>query len=113
MDQFTTHTNGRLKFKTQDIRRERKIQRSRNGRRFESQGYAAGRFCVCACGVFEGVLALTMHSGLKDQDLSAGIHEDSKPRAEPVGEKTTGHAPIFDSKGAVGKQFTSKLSFLI
>lgn len=58
-------------------------------------------------------MALTMHSGLKDQDLSAGIHEDSKPRAEPVGEKTTGHAPIFDSKGAVGKQFTSKLSFLI
>jgi hypothetical protein len=53
---------------------------------------------------------LTWHySALKDQDLTDGIHEDSKPRAEPVGEKTTGHAPIFDSKGAIGKQFTSML----
>ena len=49
---------------------------------------------------------MNTNSALKEADFGAGIHEDAKPRSEPVGEKTTGHAPIFHSEGAVGKHFT-------
>ncbi|KAJ9638405.1 hypothetical protein H2201_002671 [Coniosporium apollinis] len=42
-------------------------------------------------------------------DLTDSIHEDAKPREEPVGEKTTGGGPsVFSSEGAVGKQFTTE-----
>ncbi|PNS15141.1 hypothetical protein CAC42_8142 [Sphaceloma murrayae] len=36
------------------------------------------------------------------------IHEASKPRGEPLGEKTTGAGTsAFDAQGAIGKQFTT------
>ena len=37
---------------------------------------------------------------------SQGIHEASKPRQEPMGEKETGATSVFDKEGAIGKQFT-------
>ncbi|KAJ9628874.1 hypothetical protein H2203_002777 [Taxawa tesnikishii (nom. ined.)] len=44
-------------------------------------------------------------SALHEQELTGGIHEDSKPRQEPVGEKTTGATSLFSKEGAIGKQF--------
>lgn len=59
-------------------------------------------------------------------EMTDGIHETSKPRQEPMGEKTTGAGTVrpqpliqiphtahyqpqsaFDASGAIGKQFTS------
>ena len=49
-------------------------------------------------------------SAIPSQDAESAIHEHAIPRSEPVGEKTTGTGTsAFDAKGAIGKQFTSKL----
>ena len=50
---------------------------------------------------------LTLPSALKGDDFgSAGIHEDSVPRGEPAGEKTTGTGTsAFNAEGSIGKQF--------
>ncbi|KAF2092688.1 hypothetical protein NA57DRAFT_62212 [Rhizodiscina lignyota] len=48
-------------------------------------------------------------SVMNDQEFTSGIHEDSKPRQEPAGEKTTGAgSPLFSAGGAIGKQFTTE-----
>lgn len=56
--------------------------------------------------------AKTMDNGasaaLRNDDLgSNAIHEQSVPRGEPAGEKTTGTGTsAFSADGAIGKQFT-------
>ncbi|KAF4301545.1 hypothetical protein GTA08_BOTSDO07287 [Botryosphaeria dothidea] len=48
-------------------------------------------------------------SATKNLDFTEGIHEDSKPRTEPAGLKTSGAGTsVFDSDGVIGKQFTTK-----
>ncbi|KAI9829959.1 MAG: hypothetical protein M1819_005931 [Sarea resinae] len=48
-------------------------------------------------------------SAMLDNEFTSGIHEASKPDAEPAGEKTTGTGTsAFDSSGAIGSQFTTK-----
>jgi len=46
---------------------------------------------------------------MPNTDLQDSIHEDSKPRGEPVGTKTQGTGTsVFSSTGAIGKQFTTE-----
>ncbi|KAI1773418.1 hypothetical protein F4818DRAFT_422525 [Hypoxylon cercidicola] len=48
------------------------------------------------------------NSAMPNTELSSGIHESANQR-EPAGAKTTGTATsVFDSTGAIGKQFTTK-----
>lgn len=48
-----------------------------------------------------------------ENEGTQGIHETSKPRVEPMGQKETGATSMFDKEGAIGKQFTSKSSTLL
>ncbi|CAD0082025.1 unnamed protein product [Aureobasidium vineae] len=63
--------------------------------------------------------AKTMDKGasaaLRNDDFgSTGIHEDSVPRGEPVGEKTTGTGTsAFSAEGSIGKQFTGMLILFV
>ncbi|KAJ8610244.1 hypothetical protein MRB53_038647 [Persea americana] len=45
-------------------------------------------------------------SAMAETEHASGIFEASKPRQEPLGEKTTGSTSVFDKDGAIGKQFT-------
>ncbi|GAB7344107.1 hypothetical protein MBLNU457_2009t1 [Dothideomycetes sp. NU457] len=46
-------------------------------------------------------------SAMQDTEFTSGVHEASKPRMEPAGEKTTGSTGPFSADGAIGKQFTT------
>ncbi|KAI9721817.1 MAG: hypothetical protein M1812_002153 [Candelaria pacifica] len=47
-------------------------------------------------------------SAMGETELSSGIHEDSKPKVEPAGEKTAGTGTsAFSSSGAIGSMFNA------